>query len=130
MILLERLKKVREALGKTQKDMASLIDVSLPSWQGYEAGTSVPGGKVFEALVNLGFNGTWLLTGEGEMRRDEKEKIHIAAEGGVDYNAGDPEIREIAAWLKENPGDKKYFIKAIKAKRELKEALEGLVKGG
>ena len=38
-------------------------------WRAYEAGSSVPGGNVLEALVRLGFNANWILTGEGEMRR-------------------------------------------------------------
>lgn len=64
----ERFKIIRESLGLSQKDMAVAIGISLPGLQGYEAGRSVPGGSVFEALVKLGFNANWLLTGEGEMR--------------------------------------------------------------
>jgi phage repressor protein C with HTH and peptisase S24 domain len=71
MSLAERLKKVRNSLGKEQKDVADALGISFRSWQDYEAGKSVPGGKVFESLTKLGFNANWLLTGEGNMRREE-----------------------------------------------------------
>ena len=71
MGLNDRLKNARESLGKSQKEMAELLGIGLKSWQVYEQGSSVPGGKVFEALVKLGFNANWLLDGEGLMRLDE-----------------------------------------------------------
>lgn len=64
----ERIKIIRENYGKSQKDMASELGISLPALQGYEAGKSIPGGKAIEALVKLGFNANWLLTGEGEIK--------------------------------------------------------------
>lgn len=69
MELSERLKIVRTSLGKEQKEVAELLGISYRSWQDYEQGKSVPGGKVFEALVKQGFNANWLLTGDGEMKR-------------------------------------------------------------
>lgn len=79
MNLAERLKIARESIGNSQKEIAEAAHVSYRAWQGYETGESVPGGKVFEALVKLGFDGTWLLTGEGEMKRGE-----VAARPAVD----------------------------------------------
>lgn len=70
MTLAERLKTVRESAGNDQKTMAEQLGISFRSWQDYELGKSVPGGKVFEALVKLGFNANWLLTGEGAMQKD------------------------------------------------------------
>ncbi|MBI5484484.1 MAG: helix-turn-helix transcriptional regulator [Deltaproteobacteria bacterium] len=75
----ERFKIVRENMGLSQKDMAASIGISLPGLQGYEAGRSVPGGNVFEALVKLGFNANWLLTGEGEMKLGAE--VYPLAEG-------------------------------------------------
>ncbi len=69
MSLPERLKLIREELGHTQKVMAKTLNCSLSALQFYEAGSSVPGGNVLEALARLGFNVNWILTGEGEMRR-------------------------------------------------------------
>lgn len=64
-----RLKLIREELGYTQKAMAKTLNCSLSALQFYEAGSSVPGGNVLEALARLGFNVNWILTGEEEMRR-------------------------------------------------------------
>lgn len=71
MELSDRLKIARESTGKTQKEMAHAIDVSLTAVQSYESGRQVPGGRVLEALALMGFDTNWLLTGEGEMKRGE-----------------------------------------------------------
>lgn len=75
MTLAERLKHAREHLGYTQKEMANAVSVILQTWQVYEAGKSVPGGKVFESLARLGFNVNWLLTGEGMMRTKQRSVL-------------------------------------------------------
>ncbi len=67
MSLAERLKQIRESFKKTQKEIAGDVSVSVQMWQAYEAGKSVPGGNVLEALARMGFNVNWILTGEGEM---------------------------------------------------------------
>jgi transcriptional regulator with XRE-family HTH domain len=71
MNLADRLKRARESLGYTQKKIASFVSVSVQMWRAYEAGSSVPGGNVFEGLARLGLNVNWLLTGEGDMKRGE-----------------------------------------------------------
>lgn len=81
MELPDRIKIVRDTLELSQKDMAKAISVSLTALQGYEAGRSVPGGDVIKAFVKLGFNANWLLTGEGDMRRDVKSAVHDATPG-------------------------------------------------
>lgn len=68
MNLAERLKQARESLSYTQKEMAKAASVTLQTWQVYEAGKSVPGGNVLEALARMGFNVNWILTGLGSMR--------------------------------------------------------------
>jgi transcriptional regulator with XRE-family HTH domain len=67
MSLSERLKKVRKTLRFSQKKMAKTINIATRTWQVYEEGGSVPGGKVYAALAKLGFNANWLLTGDGPM---------------------------------------------------------------
>lgn len=71
MSVAERIKIVRESTGKSQKELAEELGTSFRALQDYEAGKSYPGGKVFEALAKLGFNTNWILTGEGEMRRED-----------------------------------------------------------
>lgn len=67
MELAGKLKKAREHLNKGQKEMAALVGAGYRSWQGYEQGTSTPGGLVFEALVQLGFNATWFFSDDVPM---------------------------------------------------------------
>ena len=62
-----RIKEVRLVLGHTQKNMANVISVTIQSWQAYEAGRTILGGKILTRLANLGINVNWLLTGFGGM---------------------------------------------------------------
>lgn len=91
MGLPDRIKIVRDSMSLNQKDMAKALGVSLTALQGYEAGRSVPGGNVFEALVKLGFNSNWLLTGEGLMKRSDA--VYPLADG---YNNGS-KVEDLAA---------------------------------
>lgn len=69
MKLSDRLKKVRESSGRTQKELATALNVSLTAIQGYEAGRQIPGGNILESLARLGVDINWLLTGEGAMNK-------------------------------------------------------------
>ncbi len=71
MRFLERAKSARESLGKSQKDMADAVGCSFGAWQAYEAGKSIPGGKILASMANLGFSAQWLLTGEGSMHTEK-----------------------------------------------------------
>lgn len=82
MTLADRLKDVRVSLGYTQKEIASAVAVNTSTWQVYESGTSVPGGKVLEALAGLGFNVNWLLTGNGYMKSYAYESEPSVHPGG------------------------------------------------
>lgn len=79
--MFERLKKVREKLGKSQKEMAATVGISYPAWQRYELGKNIPGATVIEELVKIGFNANWLLTGEGPMETDVKKQFYVMLDG-------------------------------------------------
>jgi len=81
MEIAERLKKAREHLGKTQREMAAILDCGYKSLQTYEAGGSIPGGSVFASWAKLGFSGTWLLTGEGPMLLDKGTGSLVVGDG-------------------------------------------------
>lgn len=61
--LAQRLKAVRERLGFTQQQMASAVGTKHRSWQDYETGRSIPGGRVLAGLAELDVDINWLLTG-------------------------------------------------------------------
>ncbi|MDD2462798.1 MAG: helix-turn-helix transcriptional regulator [Desulfobulbus sp.] len=64
----ERLKAVRLDKGLSQREISDVLGIGLRSWQQYELGTSIPGGKVLEALhLKLKVNINWLLSGSGQM---------------------------------------------------------------
>jgi len=73
--LKDRLKELRLLLGYSQREMADLANVNMQSWQVYESGSSVPGGKVLEALAHKGFNVNWVLTGVGSIYVDSDPDI-------------------------------------------------------
>jgi len=89
----DRLKQVREILGKSQRDMASLINMSYKGWQQYESGDSIPGGKVLQSLANLGFSVNWILTGEGEMRTADIKNT-VESTGQVNDKGSHPMISD------------------------------------
>lgn len=89
----DRLKSIRDLLGKTQKEMASLIGISYRTWQNYEDGVNSPGWDACGALVKLGFNANWLLTGSGDMKCKSiaelllDEKFNIASDREIKRNS-------------------------------------------
>lgn len=77
MELTIRLKEIRDSFEYSQRNMSKSVGVSVGTWQAYEAGTSIPGGKVLEAIAKLGFNVNWLLTGEGPMYFPAEERKRL-----------------------------------------------------
>ena len=71
MTLLERLKSMRTVLGMTQKEISKSLGIGFRTWQNYEDGIHDPSFKVLQALAGMGFNANWILTGEGDIKRDE-----------------------------------------------------------
>lgn len=53
--------------------MAVALNTNPQTWQVYESGKSVPGGKVLEALARMGINVNWVLTGVGPMKLHKDE---------------------------------------------------------
>lgn len=71
----ERLKNIREEMGKTQKEMASTLGIAPRTWQNYEEGIHEPSWKVMEGLLELGFNANWIFTGKGEKKRGDSTAL-------------------------------------------------------
>ncbi len=114
----ERLKRVREELGYTQKDIAEAVGGKLRSWQDYEAGKKMPGGGVIMGLSRLGINANWVLTGEGPMYREAAPDPH-QQQIERDLNRLEHEIEEWEAPPKVAQEPEKYTVE-----RRLKEISE------
>lgn len=91
MELADKLKKAREYLNQGQKEMAALVGAGYRSWQGYEQGTSTPGGQVFEALVRLGFNATWFFSNDVPMLIQDQ----VIKGDGRQYSLAEPSVEYV-----------------------------------
>lgn len=94
MELKDRLKLVRKTMGMSQAGIVGIIGTTQPSWQGYENGLNVPGGKVLKSLAGLGVNVNWLLTGNGPMMLDQNQDTEpiTATPDPTSYLDEDPDI--------------------------------------
>ncbi len=52
----------------TQSKMAEIVGMSPRGWQQIERGDAIPSGQTLMKLAELGFDPTWILTGQGAMR--------------------------------------------------------------
>ncbi|MDE1146102.1 MAG: hypothetical protein PW843_05680 [Azospirillaceae bacterium] len=66
--LKDRLRRVREYLGETQKSMSARFALGVNTWQGYERLGKLPKGETLARLLELDISVDWLLTGQGDMR--------------------------------------------------------------
>lgn len=74
MSIADKLKYARNFLGKTQLEMAEAVGKTKGGWQTYEKGSAVPGGNVFKALSDLGFNASWFFNDNVPMLLDEAHR--------------------------------------------------------
>jgi len=63
----ERLQKIREYLGETQKSMAAAIGLSESTWQKCELSGRLPKDTALKRIAKRGVDIHWLLTGDGCM---------------------------------------------------------------
>lgn len=92
-----RIKAARKALGLTQDELSSAAGArSKSGLQDNEAGKNMPGGQMIGALVALGVNSNWLLTGEGQMLIGYQPvagaTVLTAEEPNAQYGVKRPEI--------------------------------------
>ncbi len=116
MTLADRLKTARESIGKNQKDMAGLCHASYRTWQGYEAGETPPTAKTIEALVKLGFNANWLLTGDGPIKgfTASTERVMLSDKPVVNLDVSEEMLDEVSRIFNEKVGDRKSEISSDK----------------
>jgi phage repressor protein C with HTH and peptisase S24 domain len=76
------LKKVRG--DRSQREIAAALDVAVNTWRRYEMGEREPSTELLRGLAGMGWNPTWVLTGEGEERLapEGEAEAEGAATGG------------------------------------------------
>lgn len=122
---IETVERMKRATGlRTDTELARALDVTPGAISNFRKRGEIPTDLVISLSVKFKLSVDWLLTGEGEMKR---ESPLMVAEARVLYNAGDADLSEICEWLRKNPVDKKLVLKVVKAKKGLKEALDEFV---
>jgi len=119
----ERLKKIRENLKLTQKEIAEKVGISLRAWQNYELGLrKVPTNLVKTLYEQLSVNPIWLLTGEGPMFKEE------AGEIGNETEKPDPLEKALQMMKMLNNEDREDVLKYIKRVKQMREMEKKITK--
>jgi len=87
-----RVRVAREHLGLPQKACGELLGVSRRGLQDIEAQKNVPSGQSLAAMLGLGINVNWVLTGEGPERIGEQ--LLRVSEGSPVYGSASPFSRD------------------------------------
>jgi transcriptional regulator with XRE-family HTH domain len=77
----ERLEIFISACGYKKGDFAAVLGIQQPQLSRYlGASAQTPQKEILTKLFNLGCNLNWLLTGEGEMYTDQRQKEHTVTD--------------------------------------------------
>ncbi len=82
----KRMRQARKSLDKTQIELAKELGISRPLLSIIEIDKQRPNSDIIAAMQEkYGISASWLLTGEGEMRRTVSDEIRITAQSkGLD----------------------------------------------
>lgn len=94
MSISSRLKVARQHLGLSQEEIAEELGLKRRGYQENESGRTQPNAKSIQALVRLGVNANWLLTGEGPMLSEQLSDSAYLREDAVRAIMGDEEAEE------------------------------------
>lgn len=125
----KRLERYIFEAGINNKKLAEKIGVSPSTIGNYTEGRIPEAPILLKIAQSLNISMEELLTGK-KVRYPLIEEIplKIAEETAIFNNVkGDPELEEILRYFLENPQDKKFCLKMIKGKKDIKEAVEGFV---
>jgi len=89
-----RLREIRGVENLNAADMANLWGLERKTWERYEHGDSALKVKVLMGLARMGYNETWLLTGEGDMDAANVREVRANARA----NAADPAATRVVAF--------------------------------
>lgn len=80
--LVERINKIREYKGLTSKALASAIDMKYSTMNNYLNGKQAPTAEFLCKLLSkfLDISAEWLMRGDGEMIRKEKQERNLVRE--------------------------------------------------
>lgn len=125
----ERIKNLRKNMNVTAKDFADILQIPLRTVGSYERNEAQPSPKFFNALIDIyNININWLLTGDGNVFLNEKNKIDESFISLLKskFNMSDDEIAGLIDVLGSD-ASKEMVLKFISIKRGDKEALDSLI---
>lgn len=83
-----RLRIARKALNLNASEMASAVGLSTRStWERYERGKHIPNADILSQIAKLGIDIHWLVTGAGEMMREQGAATEATIPGPLDEDA-------------------------------------------
>ncbi|MDV7341011.1 helix-turn-helix domain-containing protein [Terasakiella sp. A23] len=114
----DRLKEIRKDLGIAQEEMAKVVGTKFRTWQRYEAGSSLPKLQYLVTLAEKGYDVNWLLTGEGSIKKVQKD------------NALEPDslLIDAAAWFLQWSQENKFSIDTDKYPDALRWCYDAVLK--
>ena len=108
----ERLKNERERLNyENQSTIAEKVDVSREMWGKYERDKAIPGGNVIARLVDIGFDVSFLFTGQRSQPTTKREAAmldnyrHTSEEGKKAIEAASAELAKHKIQAKKASGE-------------------------
>lgn len=84
----ERLRKIRESLGLSQKGMAEHVEIGASTWPKLENENRLPEDRVLRQLFDEGFDLNWLVTGQGAMKIPSRPLMMVGGVPGFSDEAG------------------------------------------
>lgn len=86
----ERLLQIRKKLEMTQAALALALGCSRVFICNIEKGNSRPSAGVIAGMLSLGMNGSWLMTGQGQMRLSDRPDSSAPSDYPIGVTAGYP----------------------------------------
>lgn len=113
IILNERLKQIRKAVNKTQKEFGKILGVNRDAYASYETGRVIPSELFIKHLCDtFNVNEEWLKSGTGEMFKETKASI--LDEFGKANNLTDIEKALVEAYVELSPDERNAVVNYIK----------------
>ncbi len=123
MTIGNRIKIVRESVGKNQRDFASSIKISQPALAMFENGQrEVKEIHIEQISIKYNINKEWLRTGEGEMKiEDCKDNRYLSNVGKLQRTDDETIMRWVNAIAETDPGILKEIEEFMKKLLETQE---------
>jgi len=76
-LISNRLLEIRKREGMSQREIAERLDIPQRTWANYETGKSDIPLKIGARLASMGYSIEWIITGEGQQKRDSAIKKQL-----------------------------------------------------